>query len=281
MRVLILGCGDLGNRTGQLLHAQGASVWGARRSLDRLAASIQPLSWTLPQAAPKLPPLDYIIYTLAADRMDETAYRLAYLEGVEVMLQNLTRQKTALRRIFFISSTGVYAQDQGETVDETSVTNPAHFSGRLMLEGEEALHQSPWPATVLRFSGIYGPGRDRLIRQVRAGDFPAATPLKYSNRIHADDGARALVHLMERDQAGLPVDDLYLVSDCEPAPMQEVLGWLAHQMGLQAKPGDQVSDRGGNKRISSQRLRSTNFQLRYPSYREGYASVLHQDQPSA
>ncbi|SFX69690.1 NAD-dependent epimerase/dehydratase family protein [Marinospirillum alkaliphilum] len=274
MRVLLLGCGDLGNRTGQLLLQQQHQVWGARRSLNRLSSGIQPLAWTLPEPAPQLPQLDYVIYTLSADGFNEDAYRLAYLDGVQVMLQSLVRQKIAPRRIFFISSTGVYTQNQGETVDENSSTQPLHFSGQLLLQGEEALHQSPWPVTILRFSGIYGPGRERLIRQVRAGEFPAATPLKYSNRVHIEDGARALVHLLERDAAQQPLDDLYLVSDCEPAPLQEVTGWLAHQMGLQVHPGNQVPERGGNKRINSQRLRDTGFQFRYPSYREGYAPLL-------
>lgn len=274
MRALILGCGDLGNRIGENLLQQDHLVYGARRSLQRLAPGIQPLAWTLPNDAPELPPLDYIIYTLAADGFTPDAYRLAYLEGVETLISSLKRQKVSPKRIFFISSTGVFAQENGEEVDENSATEPLDFSGQLLLQGEEALYQSPWPVTVLRFSGIYGPGRERMLRQVRAGEYPAATPLKFSNRIHIEDGARALIHLMELDNLGVRLQELYLVSDCEPAPLQEVTGWLAHQMGLRVKPGKSVPQRGGHKRINSQRLRDSGFQFRYPSYREGYAPLL-------
>ena len=274
MQTLLLGCGDLGNRVGQLLIEDGQSLLGARRTLSSLADGIQPLAWTLPEAAPPLPELDYVIYTLAADDFTPEAYRLAYLDGVEAMIDSLKRQKVSPRRVFFISSTGVYGQTEGEWVNEDSVTQPKSFSGQYLLQGEEAILQSPWPATVLRFSGIYGPGRERLLNQVRAGQFPASEPIRYSNRIHIDDGARVLRHLIRRDQAGDKLDNCYLVSDYEPAPLQEVTAWLAHQLGLRVQPGTSVPERGGNKRISSQRLKDTGFNFLYPSYREGYATLL-------
>lgn len=274
MRCLLLGCGDLGGRIGQLLLAENAQVWGARRSLDRLPEGIQPLPWTLPEEAPPLPKLDYLIYCLSADEFTPEAYRLAYLEGVEQMIESLQRQKVSPKRIFFVSSTGVYAQQNGEEVDETSPTQPQSFSGQLLLQGEEALHLSPWPVTILRFSGIYGPGRERLIRQVKEERFPAPEPLQFSNRIHIEDGARALVHLLLKDADQAALEDIYLISDCEPTPLQEVTDWLAHQLGILPQPGKEQPRRGGNKRISNQRLKATGFTFRYPSFREGYAPLL-------
>lgn len=274
MRCLLLGCGDLGSQVGRLLLQEGHQVWGARRSLHRLDKGIQPLAWTLPEPAPQLPEVDFILYSLSADEFSPHAYRLAYLEGVEQLIASLVRQKVSPRRIFFISSTGVYGQEAGEEVTEKSETCPQNFSGQLLLQGEEALYQSPWPVSVLRFSGIYGPGRERLIRQVKEGRFPPEQPLKYSNRVHIEDGARAILHLMERAAAGQPLEETYLVSDCEPAPLQDVTGWLAHQLGLLPKAGEDLPSRGGNKRISNQRLKDTGFHFRYPSYREGYAALL-------
>lgn len=274
MRCLILGCGDLGSRVGQLLLDEGHQVWGARRSLEKLDQGIQPFAWTLPEAAPPLPQLDYIIYSLSADEFSPEAYRLAYLEGVQVLIGSLKRQKVSPQRIFFVSSSGVYGQNDGEEVDELSSTAPQSFSGQLLLEGEEALHQSPWPVTLLRFSGIYGPGRERLINQVKSGRFPPEQPLKFSNRIHIEDGARAILHLIQMDAAGEKLADTYLVTDCEPVPLQEVTRWLAHQLGYLYQPGDQLPTRGGNKRLNNQRLKATGFSFRYPSYREGYAPLL-------
>ncbi|SFC47969.1 Nucleoside-diphosphate-sugar epimerase [Marinospirillum celere] len=274
MHCLLLGCGDLGSRVGELLLAENFQVWGARRSLDKLPQGIQPLAWTLPEEAPPLPQVDYLVYCLSADEFSPEAYRLAYLEGVEQMINSLKRQKVSPKRIFFVSSTGVYAQKDGEEVDETSETRPESFSGQLLLQGEEALYQAPWPVSILRFSGIYGPGRERLLRMVKEGRFPAEQPLKYSNRIHIEDGARALVHLIQQDAAHQPLEDTYLISDCEPAPLQEVTHWLAHQLGVLPQPGEELPSRGGNKRINSQRLKATGFNFRYPSYREGYAPLL-------
>ena len=274
MRCLILGCGDLGSWVGKQLLQEGHEVWGARRSLHKLDDGIQPLAWTLPDPAPPLPQLDYILYALSADEFSPEAYRLAYLEGVEQLIASLKRQKVSPKRIFFISSSGVYGQTQGEKVNEDSETRPDSFSGQLLLQGEEALYQSPWPVTILRFSGIYGPGRERMIKQVKAGRFPPEQPLKYSNRIHIEDGARAIQHLMERDAARQPLEEVYLVSDCEPAPLQEVTQWLTHQLGLLHKPGQDLPSRGGNKRLDNQRLKDTGFNFRYPSYREGYAPLL-------
>ncbi|WP_162299746.1 NAD-dependent epimerase/dehydratase family protein [Marinospirillum perlucidum] len=274
MQCLILGCGDLGSRVGRLLVEEGHQVWAARRSLHRLDADFRPLAWTLPQAAPQLPQVDYLVYALSADDSSPAAYRQAYLEGVQAMITSLIRQKISPKRIFFISSSGVYGQTQGEEVDEASPTCPEAYTGQLLLQGEELLYQSPWPVTCLRFSGIYGPGRERLIRQVREGRFPPQEPLKYSNRIHIEDGARAVCHLMQQDAADQAIEETYVVTDCEPAPLQEVTHWLAHQLGILPRPGDRLPSRGGNKKLSNRQLRASGFHFRYPSYREGYAPLL-------
>ena len=137
----------------------------------------------------------------------------------------------------------------------------------------------------MRFGGIYGPGRTRLIDSVREGSAtcPAGPPL-YTNRIHRDDCARVLEHLLFLDDPA----PLYIAVDDEPAPLDDVLDWLAQRLGVApplrtdqaiSKPGaEQRADPAlrmrASKRCSNARLRASGFQFRYPTYREGYAALL-------
>ena len=133
------------------------------------------------------------------------------------------------------------------------------------------------PGVVLRLGGIYGPGRERTVRRVLGGDAPCMAPDRYGNRIHRDDAAGALVHLL-----GLPDPaPLYLGVDRDPAPLRDVYAWIAERAGVPdpcagVGPGDGVSEgrRGTNKRCSSRRLAESGYAFRFPSYREGYAPML-------
>ncbi|MFZ1861440.1 MAG: SDR family NAD(P)-dependent oxidoreductase, partial [Candidatus Competibacter sp.] len=127
----------------------------------------------------------------------------------------------------------------------------------------------------------------RLIDSVSEGTAirPAGPPL-YTNRIHRDDCARVLEHLLSLTDA----DPLYVAVDDEPAPLDEVLGWLAHQLGVAEpppapesplKPGaggrDAAARLRASKRCRNTRLRASGFRFRYPSYREGYGTLLRAD----
>jgi nucleoside-diphosphate-sugar epimerase len=134
---------------------------------------------------------------------------------------------------------------------------------------------SAFPATVIRFGGIYGPSRTRLIDSLRAGSATCvAQPPLYTNRIHRDDCAAALAHLMTLAEP----ESLYLGVDDDPAPQCQVLGWLAARLGV-AGPrvvAEQAAARGqrANKRCRNTRLRASGFRFRYPSYRDGYRAML-------
>ncbi|MBL8260632.1 MAG: SDR family oxidoreductase [Candidatus Competibacteraceae bacterium] len=286
-RILIAGCGDVGTVLGQHLHAAGHVVWGLRRRPADLPAAIRPLAADLtdPASLNRLPPdLDFIVYSAAAAGFSEAQYRAAYREGLQNLLAVLQQTGQRPRRLLFASSTSVYGQREGEWVDEHSPAEADGFSGRCIRAGEELLWDSPWPSVAVRFGGIYGPGRTRLIDSVREGTAtrPAGPPV-YTNRIHRDDCARALQHLLELPQA----ERLYVAVDDDPAPLDEVLSWLARQLGVARPP---VADRsplkpGGaerdsamrlraSKRCRNARLRASGFEFRYPGYREGYAALL-------
>ncbi len=141
------------------------------------------------------------------------------------------------------------------------------------MEAEQLIRNSGLPHCIVRPSGIYGPGRQRLLEQVRQGQLSSST--HYTNRIHADDLAAALAHLIElsRHQAIAP---LYLATDSTPAPLQEVMAWLAQQLDIQPQAGTPASSDRSNKQIRNQRLLNSGFKLRYAGYRQGYAELLEQ-----
>ncbi|ERS88290.1 SDR family oxidoreductase [Halomonas sp. PBN3] len=277
---LILGCGDIGTVLGQRLQEAGQRVIGARRKVEALAESgleAAAVDLTDPASLAALPDADILVYVASADRFEEAAYRAAYPEGLAAALTEFGGRATPPRHVFFVSSTSVYAQRDGETVDEASPTEPTGFSGQLMCEAERALLDHPLPGSVVRFSGIYGPGRDRLIRQVGEGRIAPPSPAMYTNRIHRDDCAGVLAHLIGRVLEGEGIDDLYLATDCEPAPLHDVMAWLAKQLKVEATATIQSPlRRRASKRCSNARLLESGYQFRYPTFREGYAQVLRE-----
>ncbi|MBH8580796.1 SDR family oxidoreductase [Bisbaumannia pacifica] len=275
---LIVGCGDIGITLARQLKAQGTSVTGVRRRPEALTeAGIAAVAADVQDAESlaALPDAEVVVYVISADRFEEEAYRAAYPDGLKAVLAEYAGRKRPPKRVFFVSSTSVYAQQAGETVDEHSEVAPHGFSGQLMLEAEQALLAHDLPGTVVRFSGIYGPGRDRLIRQVREGRIAPASPAMYSNRIHRDDCTGVLAHLIDLALADQPLAPLYLASDCEPAPLHEVMQWLADK--LRVEPSQVIQSplrRRASKRCDNALLLESGYRFRYPSFREGYAQVL-------
>lgn len=288
-RILIAGCGDVGAALGQNLAAAGHTVWGLKRHPTGLPPGVLPLAADLsdPASLGQLPPdLDGVAYCTAATDFSEAAYQAAYVTGVRQLLEALAQSGQSPCRFVFSSSTSVYAQYQGEWVDETSPATANSFSGRCLRAGEQLLWESVWPAVAVRFGGIYGPGRTRLIDSVRDGSAtcPAGPPV-YTNRIHRDDCAGVLEHLLFLPQP-LP---LYLAVDDDPAPLDAILRWLAEQLGkpepplaaaAPIKPGAEGRPSAmrarASKRCRNTRLRASGFQFRYPSYRQGYAALLNE-----
>jgi len=279
-RVLIAGCGYVGTALGERLVEDEAIVWGLRRHAAGLSSRLRALEadLALPRSLDALPrDLDYVFYTAApGPGVEEVRYRHAYVIGLRNLLDALEEQKQRPKRIFFTSSTSVFGQNDGERVDEDSETKPQRHSGKILLEAEEMLRAAPFASTVVRFGGIYGPRRTRLIESVRSGraKFRDDPPV-YTNRIHVDDCAGVLRHLLK-----LPASEaLYIGVDDEPAAERAAMEWLAGAFGSPAPRAlgqkEQSAGRGGtNKRCSNDRLRASGYVFRYPTFREGYRSLI-------
>lgn len=279
------GCGDLGTEAGLRFAAAGHRVVGWRRSAEKLPGEIEGVSADLTSA--NLPPVSSdtsaVVIAVAAESSTEAAYRAAYVDGLANVLRALDRDDVRPRRVLFVSSTAVYGDADGGWVTEDTTPAPGGFSGRIILEAEELLHRhfegTDTDTVVLRLGGIYGPGRTRLIDQVRSGSAATPAEARYTNRIHRDDAAAAIVHLCSMEGTPHPA---YLGVDNHPAEMGEVLRFLAEELGLPHPPAAPrepeasagQAGRGGNKRCSNQRLRDTGFEFSYPTYREGYRAIL-------
>ncbi len=274
-KVLIAGCGDVGNALAARLLGEGSEVWGVRRRVEALGEGVRP--WRIDLTEPSgfgTPPaaFDYLFYAASADRRDEDHYRSIYVDGLRDLLTALRKAGCPLRRVFFTSSTAVYGQSAGEWVDETSDTEPLGFNGRVLLDAEAILREAPETGINVRLSGIYGPGRTRLVRKVWSGE--AVATESWTNRIHVEDCAGALHHLMRIDDP----DRLYLASDDEPATTADVVTWLSSELGVPAppKPTAESQPLRLNKRCRTTRLRESGYRFEKPTFREGYRPIVRE-----
>ncbi len=282
MTVVIAGCGDLGTEVGLRFVELGHHVVGIRRSPQKLPAGIEGLRADLSRQAPPLPAdTDIIVVATSADRRGEAAYRSAYQAVVTNLIEAMRRDNIEPTRVVFVSSTAVYETADGSWVDEQTPAEPTSPTAAVLRATEQELQAQVSGAILLRLAGIYGPGRTRLIDQVRQGTAVVSDQPQYTNRIHRDDAAAAIVHLATMPSTPAP---LYIGVDDEPAERGDVIRFLAERLGVAAPRLEAASDggsdaesRGGSgagKRCSNARLRDSGFTFIYPSYRAGYGVVL-------
>ena len=110
----------------------------------------------------------------------------------------VARAAPTLQRVLLVSSSAVYGEHGGDWVDESTTPAPPGFNGQVLLEAEQLLAAQPITSIALRLAGLYGPGRLQLLERLRTGEVrvPRALP-HWANRIHIDDAAAAIVHLLE------------------------------------------------------------------------------------
>lgn len=268
--VLLVGCGDLGSAVGLRLTERGHDVLALRRNADRVPPPLRGLSVDLTGQTPVLEDLEarFLVVALTARPRTEEAYRSTYVEGMRRALDALDRTGSKPERAVLVSSTAVHgSRTRPEIEDETTPAAPSDGPGRMLLEAEKLFLERVPNGTVLRLSGLYGAGSTRLLDQVREGR--VEDPHRWTNRIHREDAADAVVHLLTRPHEP---EGLYLGTDDEPAQLGDVAAFLADRIGAPAPPNADP-DQGHGKRLSNARLRSTGWQPTRSSYREGYAAV--------
>ena len=273
--LLIVGCGDIGNGLAEIYLARGWRVQGLRRNVEKLGAGILPLAADVcdQHNVENLGPLraDYLVITLTPAGGSAEGYRAVFEDGLNRILAAMA---TPPQVVLFVSSTGVYAQANNEWIDEQSPTEPDRYSGQNLLRAERAVAATGWPYSNIRFGGIYGTGRLQMLNKVIEGDCAPTEPVHYTNRIHRDDCVGFLSHLIDKVASGDNIENCYLGVDDEPASIQDVQAWLAAELGVAYASKGQPIARTGSKRCVNTRLRESGYQMKYPTFRQGFLPVL-------
>lgn len=273
---LVIGCGYLGARVAAAWRERGRTVYALTRSReDELrAAGLKPILGDVTDPASlaglrDLPPLDSVLYAVGLDRKAGKSMREVYVEGVKKIAAALPN----VSRWVHVSSTSVYGQMGGEIVTEQSPTEPRDESGRVVLETEQALREAQPDAMILRFAGLYGPGRILRKATLLKGDPYTADPDKWLNLIHVADGVAAVM-AAEFHGVGSRV---YNISDGTAVRRRDFYTETARLLGAPpatfeppATPADEANRRVNNE-LAWQVLR---FTPQFPSYREGLAASL-------
>ena len=269
-RILIAGCGYVGSATADLFHTAGWEVEGWTHSGDsasQLSAKPYPVRAVDITDRDKVQgagrTFNAIIHCASTGGGGAESYRRIYFYGAKNLIQILQPN-----RFIFTSSTSVYAQTNGEWVDEDSAAQPQHETGRILRETEEFVRQSG--GIVARLAGIYGPGRSALLRKFLTGEArPENGVERYQNQAHRDDIAAALLHL-----AKLPDDPgLVNVIDDEPLTQRECYEWLAAKLQRPMPPSvKRAGERkrgASNQRVSNRRLRTLGWEAKFPTFTIG------------
>lgn len=285
-QVLIIGCGDIGQRVAALHQARGERVTGLVRSqagrTQLAAAGTAPLPGDLDDVSSLygLPAAGALLYYFAPPPgTGESDTRMVNL------LAALDRAVPP-SRVVYLSTTGVYGDCAGAWITEEQPPRPGTARGRRRLTAENALRA--WgeaagvPIVILRVPAIYGPGRLPVERLRQGMPVVREEESPFTNRIHADDLARVCLAAAERDAPGI-----YNVSDGHPTTMTHYFNRVADLLGLPRPPVVDMEEAQKifspamlsyleeSRRLDNRKMREElKVELRYPDLESGLPACL-------
>jgi nucleoside-diphosphate-sugar epimerase len=287
MKCLIIGCGYVGLPLGTELVRLGHEVLGLRRSTsvegELKAAGILPLvaDITKPDELARLPrEFDWVVHCVASRGGGAEDYRRIYLQGTRNLVEWFSASPP--QKFVYTSSTSVYGQSDGSLVKETSPTDPATETAKVLLETEKVLldaaTQKKFPAVILRVAGIYGAGRGHWLKRFLKNEARIeGNGARFLNMIHRDDLIGCIIAALKNGRAG----EIYNAVDDEPVSQINFLQWLAEELGRDLPPSvpenSQESRKRGvtNKRVSNRKLKmELGCQFKYPNFRIGYSAEI-------
>lgn len=276
LKVLIIGCGQLGFSIVNNADSDVFKLYGFSRSLRKSPASIEmhqvDILKTEAIDAIKLINPEIIIYAVSADTQSIESYQDHYVLGLKKTYEAIL-ELDHFKHLFFVSSTRVYGQKTTKILSELDIAEPSDYGGEALMEAETVARQLKDKATILRLSGIYGPNRKRMIQlaQSNPGNWPATN--NWSNRIHEEDAARFIVFLMKRIMMKESIEPLYLVTDGVPTKQYDVLTWIRNRLQLTTDTIELPILESG-KQLQSVLLNQTGFVLKYPDFTYGYEAMI-------
>ena len=284
--MLIIGCGDVGQRVARHYLERNEVVTGIVRSRERADAlarqGVKAIRMDLDQdPLPPMPTDGEGVYYFAPPPA-----RGSEDPRVERVIEAFERDG-APRRLVYISTTGVYGDCGGEWVDEQRAVRPQADRARRRLDAENRFRawsrESGAELVILRVSGIYGPDRLPLARIREGLPLVRAEEAPFTNRIHEEDLVAVCVAAMERPVAG----EIFNVSDGHPGTMAEYFDTIADLAGLPRPPKiplagaeahlsvGMLSYMRESRRLDNRKmLRLLEVELRYPSFEQGAPSCF-------
>lgn len=285
--ILILGCGDIGKRVAKCWQKSGYTVYGATRqesNLDELSRlDIKPCPLELDNLAEPalLPTKDALLYYFApppARGTEDT--RLQHF------LKSINKNELP-KQFIYISTSGVYGNQQGKLINESTPPNPQVDRAKRRYHAEQQLQQwskdSNVPVTILRVGGIYGPGRLPLQRIKDQIPMLHENLSPQTNRIHADDLAQVCFAAAAKKAQG----QIYNVSDGTNSNMTEYFNTIADFVDLPRPPlvdwdeAEKTISQGmlsylkeSRRMDNSKMMKELEIKLRYPSLKEGLKSCV-------
>ena len=274
--ILIIGQGDIGLPVTNKLAQDGLIVTGLARRERQNYALIDKARFmqadALTLTAEQLQDFTHIAIIVTPDEYSTSGYHSSYL-AINQHLAALANKLSNLQRIVFISSTGIYGQDNGEWIDKDTVPMlPRREASQVILQAEQMLQQGfDDKAIIIRPSGIYG--RERLMR-VRKAKEPQKQPIAagaWTNRIMDSDLVTVITKVLTIEEP----KPIYIATDYLPVTSFALTTWLCEQLGEALPARDDK-----NTAISGKRLHSNIplAWLTYPDWQIGYEDILrHQD----
>jgi nucleoside-diphosphate-sugar epimerase len=274
----IVGCGYVGERLLAALALAGEEVVATTRNPER-AAALGPAARVVdprdPEALARVIPREAVVI----DSVPTDPERGPHMDALLAACAN-----AAVRRIVYLSSTGVYGAQSGAWVDEDTPVAPPTLRGRARAEEENRLFGgAAWTgveAVALRIAAIYGPGRGVQERLLKGNYRIVDDGGGFISRIHVDD----LVQVVLAAGKVRPLPrSVYVVADDEPTTVRAHADGVAALLGLpppESVPPSSASAvtvemQTGGRRVRNERMkRELGVSLRYPSWREGLAAIL-------
>lgn len=275
-KLLVIGCGKLGQKLGLLAKKTPLDLLGFKRkkiTSTNIRIEQQDIFDKSFFDKVKIHSPDFILYSLSADEQSEKSYRRNYIEGLKQVIKSI-KYINNFQHLFFVSSTSVYGDNNDQFIDEFSETSPKNFRGTILLEAENLLNTVKFNSTVLRLSGIYGSGRNYMIKLSQdAESWPKVD--RWTNRINEDDAANFIIFLLNQCLQGEIPEKLYLLTDKEPVTLFRLLNWIRQNLNLKNKINI-TSDPILGKRLRSSIIPLLKFEYKYPTYKQGYKELIQE-----
>jgi nucleoside-diphosphate-sugar epimerase len=274
--LLSLGHGYSAQALARRLIPQGWRVIGTTRSPGKAtqirATGAGALLWPDTDLGPVMAGVTHVLTSIAPTDAGDPVL----LNAAEILAK-----APDLAWVGYLSTTGVYGNQGGGWVDETTPPAPGTARGKARLDAEKAWENTGLPVHVFRLAGIYGPGRGPFEKVLNGTARRIIKPGQVFSRIHVDDIAQVLEASINRPDPGR----VYNLCDDDPAPPQDVLAHAAALLGMPPPPEVAFDDAdlsrmarsfyAESKRVRNDRIKQElGVELIHPDYRSGLAAIL-------